>query len=98
MAHTIVLTNQKGGVGKTTTSASLAAGLARKGRKVLAVDMDPQGNLGFSLGADIDEGPTVYDALEGKVTVYDAIKRIKDIDIIRSNILLSSLSPGRIRR
>ncbi len=89
MAHTIVLTNQKGGVGKTTTSASLAAGLARKGRKVLAVDMDPQGNLGFSLGADIDEGFTVYDALRGKVTVYDAIKRISDIDIIRSNILLS---------
>ncbi len=89
MAHIIVLTNQKGGVGKTTTSASLAAGLARKRKKVLAVDMDPQGNLGFSLGADIEEGPTIYEAMRGKVTVYDAIQRIKEIDIIKSNILLS---------
>lgn len=90
MAHTIVLTNQKGGVGKTTTSSALAAGLARKGNKVLAVDMDPQGNLGFSLGVDIDKGPTIYDGLTGEVSVYDLIHRISDIDIIQSNILLSS--------
>lgn len=89
MAHTIVLTNQKGGVGKTTTSASLAAGLAAREKKVLTVDMDPQGNLGFSLGADIDQYPTIYEALRGKATVYEAIKRIKDVDIIHSNILLS---------
>lgn len=90
MAYTIVLTNQKGGVGKTTTSASLAAGLAQKRKKVLAVDMDPQGNLGFSLGAESEDGPTIYEALRGKVSVYDAIQRIREIDIIRSNILLSS--------
>lgn len=90
MAHTIVLTNQKGGVGKTTTSAALAAGLARKRKRVLAVDLDPQGNLGFSLGMDIEEGPTIYEALQGKIPVYDAIQRIDDIDIIQSNILLSS--------
>ncbi len=90
MAHTIVLTNQKGGVGKTTTSASLAAGLAQKRKKVLAVDMDPQGNLGFSLGAESEDGPTIYEALAGKVSIYDAIQRIREIDIIRSNILLSS--------
>lgn len=90
MAHTIVLTNQKGGVGKTTTSSALAAGLARKGNKVLAVDMDPQGNLGFSLGVDIDKGPTIYEGLIGEVSVYQAIQRISDIDIIQSNILLSS--------
>lgn len=90
MAHTIVLTNQKGGVGKTTTSAALAAGLARKGYKVLAVDMDPQGNLGFSLGVDIDKGPTIYEGLKGDATVYEIIRRISDIDIIQSNILLSS--------
>lgn len=90
MAHTIVLTNQKGGVGKTTTTAALAAGLARKGYKVLAVDMDPQGNLGFSLGVDIDKGPTSYEVLKGDATVYEIIHRISDIDIIQSNILLSS--------
>lgn len=89
MAHIIVLTNQKGGVGKTTTSASLAAGLARKWKKVLAIDMDPQGNLGFSLGADFDDVPTIYEALTGEVEIYDTIRRIKEIDIIRSNILLS---------
>ncbi len=89
MAHIIVLTNQKGGVGKTTTSASLAVGLARKKKKVLAVDMDPQGNLGFSLGVDTEESPSVYEALMGKATVYDAVRRIREIDIIHSNILLS---------
>ncbi len=90
MAHTIVLTNQKGGVGKTTTSVAIADGLARKGKKVLAIDMDPQGNLGFSLGLDVEEGPTVYDAFMGDVSVYDAIRRIGSIDILHSNILLSS--------
>lgn len=90
MAYTIVLTNQKGGVGKTTTSAALAAGMARAGKKVLAVDMDPQGNLGFSLGMDIEEGATIYEALKGDATVYEAIQRVNGIDIIRSNILLSS--------
>ncbi len=90
MARTIVLTNQKGGVGKTTTSTALAAGLARKGYKVLAVDMDPQGNMGFSLGVDIDKGPTIYEGLKGDAAIYEIIQRISDIDIIQSNILLSS--------
>ena len=90
VAHTIVLTNQKGGVGKTTTSAAIAAGLARKGYKVLAVDMDPQGNLGFSLGVDIDKGASIYEGLKGDATVYEIIRRISEIDIIQSNILLSS--------
>ena len=90
VARTIVLTNQKGGVGKTTTSSALAAGFARKGNKVLAVDMDPQGNLGFSLGVDIDKGSTIYEGLLGEVPVYEAIRRISNIDIIQSNILLSS--------
>ena len=82
MAQTIVLTNQKGGVGKTTTSAALAAGLAKKEKRVLAIDLDPQGNLGFSFGLDIENGNTLF----------DAIQRKSGIDFIRSNILLSGVA------
>ena len=64
MAVIIVLTNQKGGVGKTTSSAALAGGLVQKGFRVLAIDMDPQGNLGFSLGLGQEEGD-IYEVLSG---------------------------------
>lgn len=89
MAITIVLTNQKGGVGKTTTTGALAVGLSKKGHKVLAIDMDPQGNLGFSLGLDIDEGYNIYDVLANDVPIGDAIQRSDTCDLIPSNILLS---------
>lgn len=89
MAVTIVLTNQKGGVGKTTSAAALTAGLASKGKRVLAVDLDPQGNLGFSLGLDIDDSLTIYDVLRNKVPVHEALHRAEKFDIIPSNILLS---------
>ena len=92
MAQTIVLTNQKGGVGKTTTSAALAAGLAKKEKRVLAIDLDPQGNLGFSVGLDIENGNTLFEALKGDVPIYDAIQRKSGIDFIRSNILLSGVA------
>lgn len=90
MATVIALTNQKGGVGKTTTSGALAAGLASfYNRKVLAIDLDPQGNLGFSLGLDIEDGSTIYDVLKGTAPVQDAIQSVNGCDIITSNILLS---------
>jgi hypothetical protein len=92
VAQTIVLTNQKGGVGKTTTSAALAAGLAKKEKRVLAIDLDPQGNLGFSFGLDIENGNTLFEALKGDVPIYDAIQRKSGIDFIRSNILLSGVA------
>lgn len=64
MAVTIALSNQKGGVGKTTSAYVIATALKEMGYRVLAVDMDPQGNLSFSLGADT-ESATIYDVLKG---------------------------------
>ena len=77
MAVTFVLTNQKGGVGKTTTTAALAAGLAAAGKRVLAIDLDPQGNLGFSLGLDFDtdQSSTIYEVLRNRVSIREALHR-----------------------
>ncbi len=91
MAVTIVLTNQKGGVGKTTTTAALAAGLAAAGKRVLAVDLDPQGNLGFSLGLDIDSerSSTIYEVLRNRIPIRETLHETEVCDVIPSNILLS---------
>lgn len=90
MAQTIAITNQKGGVGKTTTAAALAGGLTELGHRVLAIDVDPQGNLGFSLGVDIENGRTSYDILKSPEHTLDAIRHTDYGDVIPSNILLSS--------
>lgn len=89
MSKTIVITNQKGGVGKTSTASALASGLARKGSRVLAVDLDPQGNLGFCLGAEIDNSPTIYELLKETLPIEKIIQKKNGIDVIPSNILLS---------
>ncbi|MGI6731883.1 MAG: ParA family protein [Anaerovoracaceae bacterium] len=89
MPTTIVITNQKGGVGKTTTASAIASGLKEIGKSVLAIDLDPQGNLGFCLGADIENSPTVYELMKGTVSIEKIIQRKEGIDIIPSNILLS---------
>lgn len=89
MGKTIVITNQKGGVGKTSTASALASGLADQGYKVLAIDMDPQGNLGFCLGAEIENSPTVYEMMKGTVECRQVIQQHQGMDIIPSNILLS---------
>ena len=71
MAKVITFTNQKGGVGKTTTCAGLCGCLSRMGKKVLALDLDPQGNLSFSLGADTDSSYTIYDVFKSRADIYD---------------------------
>lgn len=88
MSIVITVTNQKGGVGKTTTCAAFAGIFKDCGRRVLAVDMDPQGNLSFSLGAE-DGGLTVHDVMNGRCSVRDAVKHTRICDVITSNILLS---------
>ena len=95
LATIIVLTNQKGGVGKTTTSTALAAGLVSfYHKKVLAIDLDPQGYMGFSLGLDIEDGRTIHDVMTGRTSAREAIQETDYCDVITSNILLSSAEPS----
>lgn len=91
MAKIIALTNQKGGVGKTTTCCSICGALAEAGKKVLAVDLDPQGNLSFSLGAESEDVYTIYDVFKGNCDIADAVQHGEICDVISSNILLSGV-------
>ena len=91
MSKVISVSNQKGGVGKTTTTCNLAAGLKKKGFRVLVIDLDPQGNLGFSMGADVENSATIYDVLKGEIKTQFAIQRTETTDLIPSSILLSGI-------
>lgn len=88
MSKIYAIITQKGGVGKTTAVNALASSFSKQGFKVLAVDMDPQGNLSFSTGAD-PELPTVFDALTGTARVKSCIQKMSMTDVIPSNILLT---------
>ena len=90
MSIIITVSNQKGGVGKTTTSAALASGLSLTGQKVLGIDLDPQGNLGFCLGAGMDNHDTILDVLKGTVPVQQAILKTEYGDLLVSDITLSN--------
>lgn len=85
----ISINNQKGGVAKTTTAQALTHGFSLKGYKVLAIDLDPQANLTYGLGANEDVNDTIYEVLSGKSTIKAAIQEINGIHIVPSNILLS---------
>lgn len=87
-AEIIAISNQKGGVGKTSTANALAARLHDLGKSVLAIDMDPQGNLSASINAEYDSG-TILDVMRGKVPAKEAVQHKEPFDIIPANILLA---------
>lgn len=99
-ASITAITNQKGGVGKTTVAASLLSCLHQRGARVLGVDLDPQGSLGFSLGLDIEHCLTLYDVFRGAQQPQDILAHTDTCDLLPSNILLSAAElefnkPGR---
>jgi chromosome partitioning protein len=92
MGRVISVSNQKGGVGKTTTAVNLSAFLAERGKRVLLVDIDPQANAGYGLGINAEEmDTTIYEVLIGRIPVRDAVFKtdIDNLYLVPSNIHLS---------
>lgn len=93
MGRIIAVANQKGGVGKTTTAINLSSCLASLGKKVLAIDMDPQGNMTSGLGIDKNEVEyTVYELILGQVGIGKVICKdaLENLDVLPTNINLSA--------
>ena len=92
MAKVVSFSNQKGGVGKTTSCVNISAQIANKGKKVLMIDMDPQGNATSGLGIQKSKVKnTIYDVIIGKCDISDAIikTRFKNLSVVPANIELA---------
>ena len=92
MAKIIAITNQKGGVGKTTTSVNLSACVAAEGKRVLVVDADPQGNTSSGLGVRVKEKtPTVYEVMAGETPIEQALCKtaVKGLMVLPADIRLA---------
>lgn len=91
--RTIAVMNQKGGVGKTTTSVNLAAGLATRGRKVCLIDLDPQGHASMHLGVEpTNSTPTIYQVLAGDKTLADVRQMVAaNLWVVPANVELAAV-------
>lgn len=110
MGRIVAVANQKGGVGKTTTSVNLACALGRLGKKILLIDLDPQGNATVSVGVDKDQlNASIFEVLVGEVKAKAAIVKVEDaaIDLLPANgdltaaevaLLEEDMGPKRLRK
>lgn len=93
MGRAIAIANQKGGVGKTTTSINLSSSLAARGKKVLVIDIDPQGNTTSGYGIEKNElENTIYELILGECSIQDSIIKdvIKNVSLLPSNVNLAA--------
>lgn len=92
MSRVLAIANQKGGVGKTTTCVNLCCALKMKGKRVLLVDCDPQGNSTSGMGVDKHETPGAYELITGSADIFDSIKQTEYGDVIPANKELAGAS------
>ena len=100
MSKIVAFANQKGGVGKTTTCVNMAAYLAYMGKKVLLIDMDPQGNASSGIGIDKnDDIKTLYDVIDNETNVKQLVLRTKvqNLDIIPATVDLAGAEISLVR-
>ena len=94
MSEIMAIANQKGGVGKTTTTINLSAALAEQGKRVLIIDMDPQGNTSSGLGIDKDElETTVYQLMIGDNSFDECVQKdvFENLDVLAANVNLAGI-------
>lgn len=99
MARIIAIASQKGGTGKTATAVNLGAELARRGRRVLLVDTDPQGCAGAALGLPLDAEPSLAETLDQDRPLADAVRKVHGLDVVPAGFELARVeAEGRATR